>query len=239
MRDMNDTAPASTGSPGPGDLFEIYFSPSEVYDRRRGGKFGLPLVVFAVASIILFFVTKDLLRPVMDAEWRVASQSIMEKNPQLTPDQMAGMRSMGEKFALVGVAIYSISGPLLAGLVLWIVSKFVGLKPALPVAMTIAVFALFPMLLEYIVSAAQSFIVPESSITSRFSLSLGPARFMDAASPLARAVVGHIDVFTVWTAFLMYLGLRVITRATSAQAAIASGVTWLVGLIPPVMGAMR
>jgi hypothetical protein len=221
MRDMNDTAPASAGGPGPVDLVEIYFSPSEVYDRRRGGNFGLPLVVFAVASIILFFVTKDLLRPVMDAEWRVASQSIMEK------------------FALVGVAIYSVIGPLLAGLVLWIVSKFVGLKPALPVAMTIAVFALYPMLLEYLVSAAQSFVVPESSITSRFSLSLGPARFMDGASPVARAVVGHIDVFTIWTAFLMYVGLKVITRATSAQAAIASGVTWLVGLIPPVMGAMR
>ena len=34
---MNDTAPASAGAPGPSDLFEIYFSPSEVYDRRRGG----------------------------------------------------------------------------------------------------------------------------------------------------------------------------------------------------------
>ena len=237
---MNDTAPAATpAAPGPGDLFEIYFSPSEVYDRRRGGKFGLPLVVFAIVSIILFFVTKDLLRPVMDAEWRVASQSMMAKNPQLTPDQMAGMRSMREKFALVGVAIYSIIGPLLAGLVLWIVSKFVGLKPALPVAITIAVFALYPMLLEYIVSAAQTFVVPESSITSRFSLSLGPARFMEGASPMARAVVGHIDVFTIWTAFLMYVGLRVITRATSTQAATAAGVTWLVGLIPPLMSAMR
>ena len=236
---MNDTAPASAASPGPADLFEIYVSPSEVYDRRRGGKFGLPLVIFAIISIILFFVTKDLLRPVMDAEWRVASEKMLAKNPQLTADQVTGVRAMTEKFALVGVAIYSILGPLLAGLVLWIVTKFVGLKPSLPVAMTIAVFALFPVLIEYIVSAAQTFIVPEASIVSRYSLSLGPARFMDAASPVARAIVGHIDVFTVWTAFLMYIGLKVITRATSAQAAIAAGVTWLVGLIPPVMGAMR
>ena len=234
---MNDT-PTGPG-PGAADLFEIYFAPSDVYDRRRGGQFGIPLLVFAVTSIILFFVTKDLLRPVMDAEWRVASQSIMEKNPQLTADQMAGMRSMGEKFALVGVAIYSVIGPLLAGLVLWIVSKFVGLKPRLPVAITLAVFALFPMLIEYLVSAAQSFVVPEESITSRFSLSLGPARFMDAASPVARAMVGHIDVFTIWTAVLMFIGLKVITRATNAQAAMAAAVTWLVGMIPPVMGAMR
>ena len=234
---MNDT-PTGPG-PGAADLVEIYFAPSDVYDRRRGGQFGIPLLVFAVTSIILFFVTKDLLRPVMDAEWRVASQSIMEKNPQLTADQMAGMRSMGEKFALAGVAIYSVIGPLLAGLVLWIVSKFVGLKPRLPVAITIAVFALFPMLIEYLVSAAQSFVVPEESITSRFSLSLGPARFMDAASPVARAMVGHIDVFTIWTAVLMFIGLKVITRATNAQAATAAAVTWLVGMIPPVMGAMR
>lgn len=234
---MNETA-AGPG-PGPSDLFEIFFSPSEVYDRRRGGQFGLPLVVFAIASILLFFVTKDLLRPVMDAEWRVASQSILEKNPQLTADQIAGMRSMGEKFALVAVAIYSVVGPLLAGLVLWIVCKFVGLKPRLPVAITIAVFALFPMLLEYIVSAAQSFVVPEESITSRYSLSIGPARFMSGASTVARAVVGHLDLFTLWTAFLMFIGLKVIPRATNAQAAIASAVVWLCGLIPPLMGAMR
>jgi hypothetical protein len=31
----------------------------------------------------------------------------------------------------------------------------------------------------------------------------------------------------------------VITRATNAQAATAAAVTWLVGMIPPVMGAMR
>ncbi len=232
---MNDT-PAG---PGASDLFEIYFSPSEVYERRRQGKFWLPLIVFAVASIVLFFVTKDLLRPVMDAEWRVASQAMMEKNPQLNPDQVAGFRTMGERFALVGVAIYSVIGPLLAGLVLWIVAKFVGLKPALPVAITIAVFALFPMLIEYLVSAAQIFVVPEESITSRFSLSLGPARFMGDASPVARALVGHIDVFTIWTAILMFIGLKVITRATNAQAATASAVVWLIGLIPPLMGAMR
>ena len=232
---MHDT-PAG---PGASDLFEIFFSPSEVYDRRREGKFGLALVVFAVASIVLFFVTKDLLRPVMDAEWRIASQAMMEQNPQLTPDQLTGFRSMGEKLALVGVAIYSILGPLLAGLVLWIVSKFVGLKPTLPVAITIAVFALFPMLIEYIISAAQSFVVPEESITSRYSLSVGPARFMADASPAARAVVGHLDVFTIWTAILMFIGLKVITRATTAQAATAAAVVWMVGLIPPLLSTMR
>jgi len=232
---MNDTP----SGPGASDLFEIYFSPSEVYERRREGKFGLPLIVFAVASLILFFVTKDLLRPVMDAEWRVASQAMMEQNPQLNADQVGAMRSMGEKFALVVVAFYSVLGPLLAGLVLWIVAKFVGLKPTLPVAITIAVFALFPMLIEYVVSAAQSFVVPEEAITSRYSLSLGPARFMDGAAPMARAVVGHLDVFTVWTAFLMFIGLKVITRATNAQAATAAGVVWLVGLLPPILSAMR
>lgn len=232
---MNDATPKS----GPADLVEIYYAPREVFDRRRDGSFGLPLAVFVVVSTVLFFVTQDLVRPIMDAEWRTAAEGIRAKNPQATPEQLEMMRTMGQKFALPFLAIYSLVGPLLAGVVLWIVSKFVGLKPTLKVATMIAVFAFFPMLIEYIVGAIQMLVVSEDSITSRYSLSLGPARFMDDASRAARAFVGHIDVFTIWMAALMAVGLKTVAGATTQQAAIVAVVMWLLGLVFPLLGAMN
>jgi hypothetical protein len=227
------------GTAGPSDLFEIYYAPSEVYERRKEGSFGLPLVVFVIATILLYFVTRDLLRPVTDAEWRLASRTMMEKNPQITADQIAGFKAMGEKFSVVAIAIYAVVGPLLAGLLLWIVSKFAGLKARLPVAITIAVFALYPMLIEFIANAVQMFVVSEDSVTSRFSLSLGPARFLRDASPSTLALVGHIDLFTIWIAVLMFIGLKVAVRATTAQAATVAVVMWLLGFLPAVISAAR
>ena len=232
---MND----ATSKAGPADLVEIYYSPSEVFDRRRDGKFGLPLAVFVVVSMLLFFVTQDLVRPIMDAEWRTAAEGIREKNPQVTPEQLEMMRTMGRRFALPFIALYSLVGPLLAGLVLWIVSKFVGVRPSLTVATMIAVFAFFPMLVEYIVGAVQMLLVSEDSITSRYSLSMGPARFMDDASRPMKALFGHIDVFTIWMAALMGIGLKTVAGATTRQAAIVAVVMWLLGLLFPLLGAMN
>src|SRR5687767_1217227 len=169
------------------DIAEIYYAPSAVYDRRRNGQFGLPLVVFFIAATVLFFITQDLLKPVMDAEWRLASASMMRKNPELTPEAIEQMRGF-QKFAVVGIFFYALLGPLLAGLILWIVEKFVGVKQALKVAITVAVFAFYPMLLEQLVNAAQMLVLSEDSIVSRYSLSLGPARFLGAdADPVRRS----------------------------------------------------
>jgi len=221
------------------DIAEIYYAPSAVYDRRRNGQFGLPLVVFFIAATVLFFITQDLLKPVMDAEWRLASASMMRKNPELTPEAIEQMRGF-QKFAVVGIFFYALLGPLLAGLILWIVEKFVGVKQALKVAITVAVFAFYPMLLEQLVNAAQMLVLSEDSIVSRYSLSLGPARFLGAdADPVSRALLGHVDVFTIWTAILIAIGVRVTAGASKGQATAIAVVMWVLGIIPSLWGAVN
>ena len=53
------------------------------------------------------------------------------------------------------------------------------------------------------------------------------------------AVVGHIDLFTIWTAILVAIGLKVVGRATTAQAATGAAAVWILGLLPGVIGAIR
>jgi len=225
--------------PGPAlaDAVEIYYAPSDVYDRRRNGQFGIPLLIFVAAVTILYFITQGLMQPVMDAEWRMASASMMRKNPQLTPEMLERMRGF-QKFAVVGIFFYAVIGPLLAGCVVWIVEKFAGVRQALKGAITVAVFALYPLLVEQLVNAAQMLVLSEDSIVSRYSLSLGPARFLGAdAAPLTRALVGHVDVFTIWTAILIAIGVRVTAGASRGQAAAIAAVTWILGAIPSLYSA--
>lgn len=78
---MNETRQA----PGPSDLAEIYYAPAEVFERRRNGGFWLPLIVLVVASVVIFYATRNLMQPVFDAEWARAAAKMREQNPQISP----------------------------------------------------------------------------------------------------------------------------------------------------------
>jgi len=72
-------------------------------------------------------------------------------------------------------------------------------------------------------------------------LSLGVGRFLDpdTVSPLLLAVVGRIDVITIWITALIAIGLCVTGRIPMRKAAIAAAIVWCVGALPLILGALR
>src|SRR5512132_1466032 len=105
---------------------------------------------------------------------------LMERMPKATPEQLETMKGMGAKWGGVGMFfMVGLIGPLLAGLVLWIVARITGLAVGFGHAVMIATFSFYPMIVEQLVNAAQALALPDGAITSRYSLSLGPARFLD------------------------------------------------------------
>jgi hypothetical protein len=239
---MTDAAAAPTPAPGkPGlmDCAEIYYAPSAVFERRRQGKFGLPLLVYVIAMIVIFFATRDLMKPLMDAQMNRSMAAAAAKNPNMTPEQMEAGRAFGAKIAPVGVVVGSAVVPLVVGLIIWLVAKFAGAGLSIGQGMVVGVFSMFPVIVEYIVNAVQMAVLDTSGVTTNYDLSVGPARFMHEASHLVQAVVGDIDVFTIWMAFLVYLGIKVIGRTSSQTAATAAIVLWLLGALPAVFGALR
>jgi hypothetical protein len=239
---MTEAAAARPADPGPMDLVEIYYAPNDVFARRaEGGEFALPLIVLPIVLTVLYYATQGVMQPVFDAEWARMLPKMMEKVPNLTPERMQAMKEMGAKWGGIGIFIGAgLVGPFVAGFVLWIVSRVVGAAVGFSQAVMIATFSFYPMIVEQVVNAAQALALPESSITSRYSLSLGPARFLDpTASSMTLALVGHVDLFTIWTAVLVAIGLKVVARATTAQAATAGAAVWILGLLPGLLGAMR
>ena len=72
---MTDAAANPTPS-SPGlweDFIDIFYQPSQVFERRREGKFGLALLVLVVISGILFFALRNGIAPIMDAEMAKAA----------------------------------------------------------------------------------------------------------------------------------------------------------------------
>jgi hypothetical protein len=239
---MTEAMAARPADPGPMDLVEIYYAPSDVFARRaEGGEFALPLIALPIILTVLYYATQGVMQPVFDAEWARMLPKMMEKMPNATPERLAAMKAMGAKWGGIGIFIGAgLVAPFVAGIVVWLVSRIVGAAVGFSQAVMIATFSLYPMIVEQLVNAVQALVLPDTSITSRYSLSLGPARFLDpTASSMTLALVGHIDLFTIWTAALVAIGLRVVARATWSQAATAGAAVWILGLLPGVMGAMR
>jgi len=241
---MTDPAPTSAPVPEKAgiweDFIDIFYQPSAVFDRRRAGQFGLALLLLVVATTVLFFALRNGLAPMIDAELSKAVAGIAEKNPQMTAEQLASSKSMMEKFSVFGVVVFIPIGVLITAVVLWAVGRLVDAKIAFAAAMMIATYAQFPRLAETILNALQGLLLPPEAITSRYSVTLGPARFLDpdTVGPFLMTLIGGLDVFTIWVTVLLAIGLSVVGRIPVARAAIAAAAVWLVTLLPQLFGAL-
>ena len=228
---MSDATPSRID-----DYLDVFVAPSKLFERRSDGKFGQALVVLVVLVAILFFATKSAMAPIMDAEMAKG----MAANPNLTPEQIEGMKKFGGIAFGASLIVGTPIAVLLLGLVIFLVAKMVGEGMSYAQGATIATFSMFPRIVDSIVSAVQALLMDESQLTSRYSVSLGLGRFMESTmNPVLLALIGRLDVFTIWVTILIAIGLKVMARATAAQAAIGAVIVWSVGALPTVLGALR
>lgn len=222
------------------DYLEIFYSPSAVFRRREGTNPFPPLLILTVATLVLYFATRSAMQPVMDAEFARSMAQAMEQNPEFTAEQMAQGRGMMETFAGLAIGVTTFVIPLLLGVILWLVAKGAGSVATLGSAVVVAVFAYFPRLVEWVVTAVLALFTPEEDILSRYHVTLGLGRFVDpATSPVALALLGRIDLFTIWVTVLLAIGIRIVGRIGTVPAAIVAVLVWIIGALPGLAGALR
>ena len=241
---MNDPAePVTTSAPARAGIWEdfvdIFVQPAQVFERRRDGKFGLALLALMVISGVLFFALRNGIAPIMDAEMAKQAAAMAAKNPSITPDQIAAQQGMMEKFAVIGYVLFMPIGIIITAILLWIAGKVVSASVAFAAAMMIATYSQFPRIVEMILNALQGLMMSPESITGRFSVQLGPARFLDpSTNPFVLTLLGGLDLFTIWVTVLLAIGLSVVARVPRKQAAIAAVLVWFVGLAFPLYQAL-
>lgn len=224
------------------DLLEIFYAPTAVFERRRETPaFGLALLVWVVLIVGLFFAFRNVTEPLFDAEFKRGMAQAMKQNPQLTPEMAAGFRETSKKFVVVAIAFYGIFTPIVLGMLLWLVGKVLESKAQIGQTIMVATYAMFPRVLETILNAVQLLVLPEDSIKSRFGVSLGVGRFLDPdqASPYLMAILGRVDLFTLWVTVLLGIGLAVMGRIPKGRAFIGAALMWVIGALPGLWGALR
>jgi hypothetical protein len=53
------------------------------------------------------------------------------------------------------------------------------------------------------------------------------------------AVLGRVDVFTIWITILLGIGLSVTGKIPRSKAMIAAALVWAIGALPAVLQALR
>lgn len=245
--DVTPEAPAATGAPPKTsvleDFVDIFYAPSRVFARHVDGGFGIPLLIVVIVGILLYFLTRSLIAPAIDADATRAIAIAIRKNPQITPEMADKMRSMqGNAIAgVVGMIVRFGIVPFIVGILLWIFGKFVDARQSISAAFAVAVFATVPFLVSMIVAGIQGALLPPDRLTGAMSLTLSPARFYDPAttSPYLLAILSRFDLFVIWATVLLAIGLAVTGRISKGRAAIAAFIVWLCGFVFPVLGASR
>ena len=236
----------AVGGEGPGraglweDFVDIFYTPSSVFARRSDGKFGMALLFLVLVGTVLVFLTKNATQPIMDAEFARQSAAAMRRNPNLTAEQMAGGRGFFEMFAPLIFALFLTISIFGTGVVLWLVGKLFDAKESVAAAIMIATYSEVPRLVQILTNAAQGLVMAPEKLNSMNAVGFSLARFMDPeGSQVMIALASRIDLFTIWVTVLLAIGLHVVGKIPKQQTGIAAAITWVVGALPAVLGALR
>jgi hypothetical protein len=238
--DLPPSTASPTGSPASAskweDFIDIFYSPAAVFARRMTSGFFIPMLVVTVLAGTLYMVNGAVWSQVMDAEM---GRAMAKRAQTLTPEQMQTARNFALTMSKVGAFVFTPIAIFLTGLALWVCGKFFESKQSLGQAVMVASYAYVPRVVEGVVTSVQGLLLDPSTFTGRWRVSLGVGRFLDpdATSPALLALVGRIDVFTIWVTVLLAIGLAVTGRISRGRAAIAAAIVWFLGALPLLLQA--
>jgi hypothetical protein len=223
------------------DFIDIFYAPSLVFARRARGNFWIPFLVVTLAIGALFYLNSGVLQPVMDGEFNRAMAAAMRANPRLTPEVADQFRQTGIRLAQVAGFLFVPVALFFTGNALWLIGKLFESKQTYQAALVVAAYAWVPRILEAALNGLQGLFLDPSQLNGRFRLTLGVGRFFDpdTASPIFLALIGRIDVFTIWVTILLAIGLSVTGGISRSRAALAAPLIWAAGALPILFQALR
>ncbi|MCM3879936.1 MAG: YIP1 family protein [Vicinamibacterales bacterium] len=223
------------------DFIDIFYAPASVFARRQTGSFWIPLFTVTILLGTLFFLNSGAMQPIMDAEFNRGMAVAMRNNPQMNAEAVERFRQIGTRIAQVFVFVFT---PVVIGTIgvcLWLIGKLFEAKQTLKAALVVSAYAYVPRVVEAVLNGVQALVLDPAGLNGRFRLSLGPGRFIDpdTASPILLAIVGRMDLFTIWITILLAIGLSVTGGIPRGRSAIAAALIWAIGAIPLIVQAIR
>jgi hypothetical protein len=216
------------------DFIDIFYAPSKVFARRERSGVGMHLLIVTVLAALFIFASRSVFSQIFDAEFNRRAADMLAKNPQLTQEMLDRGRGIQEK---VGMLITYAITPiiiLLSALLVWLLGKVMSAKLTYTQAAMITTLAWIPRLVGGLIGAAQVLLTDTTNVTSPFALGFSPARFMnpDAMNHRLYVLIGNIDLFAVWYAVLIGIGIAVIAKVPRARGYAVAAIVFVLASIP-------
>lgn len=215
------------------DVIEIFVHPVDVMRRRANAGFWAPFLFATILIGVIGVTTFETLQPLFEAEM---VRSMAASGQPMTDQQQATGVAVGLKIARFGFPVLIAFSEIVLGFAVWLVSKMFSAKTTLGQAFVIVAWAYFPRILGSIAAGVQGLFLDISTMSSIQSISLSPARFMDAttANPVLFQLAGRFDLTILWETVLLAIGVYV-TGKISKNAAVWFGVViFLLGSLSAV-----
>ncbi len=206
------------------DFVDIFVSPTEVFERRRDGRFGWALVVLTLLLTLLTYGFYSALSTAFEADFMRGLAQAGEGAEELP---LETMMAFSRAIAIFGSLVMVPIGVFFAGLGAWLAARVFGGRITFLLAVTVATYATFPRILATVGGILQGILFNPDSLTQ---ISFGPARFLDpaTASPVLLALAGRMDLFILWSLILTAIGLKVIGGMRQSRAYMASLLVWVI-----------
>jgi hypothetical protein len=219
------------------DFIDIFYAPANVFARREKSGYGMQLLIISVVAALFAYATRAITAQIFDVEFQRAAAKAIAANPQLTMDQMNSMRGIQEKVATIGGYIATPIIVWVLALLTWLAAKAVSAKITYQQAALIVTLAWIPRLVGMLVMTVQGLLMDTSTITNMFAVMLSPARFMnaDTVNPKVLALTGNLEVFGIWYAVLVGIGIAVIGKVPRSQGYTAAAIVFVLTSLPALL----
>lgn len=212
------------------DVLDIFYAPTQVFERRRDGKYLVTMLIVGVLTAGVFYLSQQLNDALTEAE--IAR---MVRSGELPADQAKVALQFSQKMSGLGIVFLPIMtaiGSWISGLILFVLGKLMGAKLSFAQGTTIAVLAAMPEVLGRALIAIQGLVLDTSNVAHKYSFSISAARFLDANAGKWMLKLGAMaDPFVIWGLVLVGMGAFIIGRMEKEKAAVLAIVVGLIGMV--------
>ena len=223
--------PGAPQQPGKANPFErlagVFISPAETHKSIAARPDWLvPFLLILVVSIGANFVVA----PHIDFEPQIRAQVEKQGGGEEDVEQALGMVEKFGKFQSIITAVFVPIILIVTAAVLLLAVKVMGGEGTFKQVFSITNYSWMPQILKAIIATA--IIVPKGMIDARHLGTLLKSNLGFLADPLEAPVafsfLSSLDAFTIWTLFLLTVGLSEAARFSRAKAATIVVILWLV-----------
>ena len=245
MTEPNVAPPAPAPAPEKAGLFEdfidIVASPAKVFERRTNANAFVPYLIVCLLLIGLYYASRNMMEPLMDAEMARRFEAMAKANPQMTPDVIDKAKAVGKVTAAWGVLVGIPIGLLLLSFCTWLVGKIYGGTLTYGTAVMISSYAWIPKVLDSIARMAQGLLTDVTKLSSNYQLTFSAARFLDPGkySPPMLDLAGRADLFVIWTTVLLAIGLVTAGKVPRERGWMAGLTLFVIGSLTMIWGAIK